>query len=142
MKTVEKEDLMIGDYFMACYTHVEDPLRVAQIIHSNNFLNVLNDPEITEKRGNEVIKSRLHAFSPIPLTTFWLLSFGFEEKQGNDRTYFEKNNILVRETPSGVYMIYLNNEFVGRYESVHELQQLYYSIRKVKLSMQNETSLN
>ena len=142
MKTIEKEDLMIGNYFMACYTHVEDPLRVAQKIMSDNFLNVLNDPEIIEKRGNEVIKSRLHSFQAIPLEEIWLIAFGFEHKRKNGIKYYEENQIAVVETRSRGFMVYLNNELIGTCESVHELQQIYFSVRKAKLTIQNETSLN
>ena len=85
---------------------------------------------------------------PIPLTAQWLLNFGFEKGQV-DGMYFIENVIeslfQITESTDGFYpSLWEAPELsfqtpqvisIGRVDSVHQLQNLYYAITGVELTI-------
>ena len=70
-------------------------------------------------------------YKPIPLTEEWLLKFGFK-KYSNDIRFLQKGSLKLKNTERGFKFYYV--ESIIYITSVHQLQNLYYTLTKTELN--------
>lgn len=112
-------------------------LRIGNFVRFSDFSNIFSITEISPtglgvEDKNESTWIELETFEPIPLTEEWLEKLGFNRIGDN----FELNGI-------GIWFNVITEKYVFRYwakgfiyiESVHQLQNLFFSLCKMELTL-------
>lgn len=118
---MEAKDLKIGDY-----VHRYDKtsqLRIERIVK----VVKLSDKVTTIGEPNAICE--YSDLEPIPLSEFWLITFGF---YGEPEDFFLKDSILLKwghtHTTEDGWLFHYGKSFAKHVKYVHELQNLFFAL--------------
>lgn len=127
-------------------------LRIGNIINFNGI--ALKVGELSNKPFDEwyvvfgpddpqMRNLKVKGINPEPLSADWLVQFGFEKKESINFSYYKKiyersntkglieySEITVNENCTNVF---INDVFICRVDSVHQLQNIYHSLTGTEL---------
>lgn len=127
-------------------------------LRQNNYLqgkkivqisSILNDNKVKIKGNTSqfIVNGKNPCLIPIPLTEEWLVKFGMIKTEktipysyhingGKDSyKYFRVQFSQFGDGSSGFQALYLNGKFWKRVMYVHELQNVYYSLASIELTL-------
>lgn len=124
-KELTPQELRIGNYI----EWSGNKHKVCKLDDSSGYLHV-------RKKNKESQYVPFHSVKPIPITSKWLIDFGFELNIENDAYYKESYAVSVSE--DGCLFFYAgdyNLHELREFNYLHELQNLFHSLTGTELTI-------
>jgi hypothetical protein len=105
-------------------------LRIGNLILKNNEIYEISSLFFVDLHDGTIRENNNYVVKPIPLTQEWLLKFGFEVYEFNDKENqygFKDRLIVIRD---GLFCDYGSSVII---KHVHQLQNLYFALTGTEL---------
>lgn len=116
-------------------------LRIGNLIYQNNkvvqLVSIHSDDtiRIIDNNIEKGCYKLNNNFAPIPLTSEWLLNFGFENKYGSYVLSTPRGTISIEEDLAEISSVITHNGFKAPCGYIHQLQNLYFVLTGSELTI-------